>query len=83
MTYEVYIDRDVIRALKKLKEGDRGRIREAFLKLESFPHGLDVKKLYGTKNKYRIRVGRYRILVAIEGYKITVLAVLHRKHAYK
>jgi len=44
---------------------------------------LDVKKLIGTGNKYRVRIGDYRVLIELERDSIVVFAVLHRKRAYR
>jgi mRNA interferase RelE/StbE len=43
----------------------------------------DIKKLKGSINIYRLRVGDYRVLFELEGTVITVYDVLHRKDAYR
>ena len=42
----------------------------------------DVKKLEGQKNRYRLRVGSYRVLFRLDGPVIHVYAVKQRKEAY-
>ena len=43
---------------------------------------LDIKKLRGCKNHYRLRVGNYRILFELERpRRIIVYAILPRKQA--
>jgi len=44
---------------------------------------MDVKKLAGTRNIYRARVGDYRILIELDIHTLKVFSVLHRKKAYK
>ena len=39
----------------------------------------NVKKLKGSTNEYRLRVGNYRALFALEGRTVTVYAVGNRK----
>jgi len=48
-----------------------------------FTPRLDVKKLRGYRNHYRLRVGEYRILFELEKQrKAIVYAILPRKQAY-
>lgn len=41
--------------------------------------GGNVKKLKGSHNEYRLRVGDYRVLFELEGRTVTVYAVGNRK----
>ena len=43
----------------------------------------DVKKLTNFTPEYRLRVGEYRVLFEVDGDKIVIYRVLHRKDAYK
>ena len=45
--------------------------------------GSNVKKLKGSSNEYRLRVGDYRVLFALEGRRATVYAVGNRKDIYR
>ncbi len=48
--------------IAKMSTGDRERVLEATdLILSGNLHGLDVKKLRGSENIFRVRVGSYRI----------------------
>ena len=60
------------------------RIRTALKSMSNNPGNSDVKKLKGVKNLWRLRVGDFRVLLRIEGKKITVYAlrVKHRREAY-
>lgn len=54
------------------------------LRDEGFSKGLDIIKLRGSKNHYRIRVGEYRILFELTPDKtIIVYAILSREAAYQ
>ncbi|SPF52039.1 Cytotoxic translational repressor of toxin-antitoxin stability system [Candidatus Desulfosporosinus infrequens] len=46
---------------------------------------VDLKKLAGKSDKFRIRVGDYRVLISVSKEAITVYAlrVLHRRDAYR
>jgi len=41
------------------------------------------KKLLGTKNCYRFRIGKYRAVFSLEKNIITLLALNHRKDIYQ
>ena len=82
MRYEVYLRRKAIKSMKRLPQEVKERIRKAIMKLEDFPVGLDVKKIKGTSNKYRVRVGDYRIIIELQKNMITVIDVLPREKAY-
>jgi mRNA interferase RelE/StbE len=43
----------------------------------------DVKKLKDQANRYRLRVGSYRIMFALAGETIQIYAVRDRKEAYE
>jgi mRNA-degrading endonuclease RelE of RelBE toxin-antitoxin system len=43
----------------------------------------NVKALTGTDNRYRIRVGNYRIGLEIKGETIQMMRVLHRREFYR
>jgi len=83
MSYNVLIEKNAIKEIKKFPAHDIQKIKEAIKKLLDFPARMDVKKLAGTRNIYRIRIGNYRILIELEIYTLKVIAVLLRKKAYK
>jgi mRNA interferase RelE/StbE len=77
-----------IKDLKKLKKiPDYSQIR--LTAFESIPecHNIteinNLKKIKGTKNAYRIRVGDYRLGVFIQNETITFSRVLHRREVYR
>ena len=63
----------------------KNKIKEALRELETtWPlTRLDIKKLKGYDNHYRIRVGDYRILFFHESGTAKVYDVSHRSDAYK
>lgn len=80
-------------ALKHSAEKDLDSINEPFISsiineienLEKNPRNEKVKKLVGKDNKYRLKVGYYRVLFFIDEEEkiIKIARVLHRKDAYK
>ena len=85
MEYTVLLERRVVKQLRSLSPETSTRIADALEALrEGFSAHLDIKKLKGLKNRYRVRVGDYRILFELVPTKrIIVYAVLPREKAYE
>ncbi len=83
MNYDVLIEKNVLKEIKKFPANDVNRIKKALSKLPAFPVGMDAKKMAGTKNIYRVRVGDYRILIELEIHTLKVFSVILRRSAYK
>jgi len=82
----VYVERKAKKQLGRMPEDARRRVFEALsiLEKEGFSMELDIKKLQGYGNHYRIRIGKYRVLFEFSVDKtIIVYAVLPRESAYK
>ena len=82
MKYELDIKDDAKTALRKLPEDVRREIGyRLHLLLEDFSG--DVKKLKGSKNEYRLRVGDHRVLFELVGKKVVVYTLGQRKDIYR
>ncbi|MBI4258193.1 MAG: type II toxin-antitoxin system RelE/ParE family toxin, partial [Thaumarchaeota archaeon] len=70
--------------IRELDEKISGRVAYALGELQKgFSARLDIKKMKGYHNHYRIRVGDYRILFELrQGKTVVVYDVLPRKKAY-
>ena len=65
MSYEnqILISKRALKELKNIPESDRKIIKDRISKLAYFPFAhLDVKKLKGHENVYRLRSGNYRVI---------------------
>lgn len=82
MTYNVGFLLRALKDLERLPETDRARIVERTEALRNNLSG-DVKKLANFTPEYRLRVGNYRVLFEVEGDKIIVYRVQHRKDVYR
>ena len=73
------------RAIKDLKALPAAEVRRIMAKIEALGNDLagDVKNLTDFTEEYRLRVGNYRALFEVEGEKVVIYRVLHRKDAYK
>lgn len=77
-----------LKDLKALKstpvfESIRTLVFEEIPNLLSFEEIRNLKKLKGTENCYRIRIGDYRIGLILDDETITFVRVLHRKDIYR
>lgn len=85
MTIKVSIRRDIADKVDRLPIDPKKRIKDALKELErDWPMTrLDIKKLKGYNNHYRIHVGIYRILFFRETGEVHVYDVSMRSDAYK
>ncbi len=73
------------KAREQLRAMDKAVRRNIGLRMEALRDDLkgDVKKLEAGNNRYRLRVGTYRVLFTLEGDLIAVYAVKDRRDAYE
>ena len=87
MSYEnkILISRSALKELKSIPKNERKAIKDKISKLAYFPLArLNVKKLKGYHNVYRLRVGDYRIVFEYikEERTIKILKVGKRESVY-
>ena len=82
--YTVRIDASALKSLNALPKDDRKRLRDALDALAEDPRPSGVKKLKGSDNDWRIRVGDYRILYEIrdKALVVRVIRIGNRKGVY-
>jgi mRNA interferase RelE/StbE len=82
MTYDIEFKP---RALKDLMTLPKMAKRRVIAKIEALRNDLagDVKRLTNFTPEYRLRVVEYRVLFEVEGHKIIVYRIIHRKDAYR
>ncbi|MDB4900716.1 MAG: plasmid stabilization system [Gemmatimonadetes bacterium] len=85
MVYEISIDPAALRQMKKLTPKVRQNVGDAISALATDPRPDGVRKLSGSKDSYRIRVGDYRVLYRITDTRLLVLVVKvgHRRDVYR
>jgi mRNA interferase RelE/StbE len=83
--YRVELRPAALRDLRKLEFAVRRRIGAAIDELAQTPRPVGVEKLQGQENRYRVRVGEYRILYEIEDRALLILVVRvgHRREVYR
>lgn len=75
MTYTLRVERAAGKAFDKLPPVTKQRIAAAIDGLAENPRTTGVIKLAGAENGYRLRVGHYRVVFAIDDATATVSVV--------
>lgn len=71
--------------LKDLPSDAIGRLFPRIRELAENPRPVGCKKLHGYKDRWRIRVGSYRIVYAIDNgqRRVDITRIAHRKDVYE
>jgi len=66
------------------KETQR-RIKTALDRLITYPQNVDLKKLHGSPERWRLRVGDWRVILRIDREQMIlyVLRIRHRREVYR
>jgi len=84
-SYTINLASSVNRDLRKVERQAVSRITAAIDALGDEPRPNGSRKLVGSLHTYRIRVGEYRVIYAVDddAREIVVERVRHRKDAYR
>jgi len=82
--YEVLLERRAERDLKKLAKETFYRILPKIKGLSENPKPAGCRKITGSKNDWRIRIGDYRVIYEIDEKEKTVkvMRIRHRREVY-
>ncbi|MGQ0602878.1 MAG: type II toxin-antitoxin system RelE family toxin [Anaerolineales bacterium] len=85
MAYVVVLTPAAEREHRKLPREVREQISPALLALEDTPRPHGSTKLSGSENRWRIRVGDYRVVYGIDdtAQRVRVLRIAHRREVYR
>jgi mRNA interferase RelE/StbE len=83
--YSVLLERAAERDLRQLPANIHNRVIRAIQALASEPRPAGCRKLTGSKNDWRIRLGDYRIVyeIADAAHEVRVNRVRHRRDVYR
>lgn len=83
--YSVEFSRTAKKQLLAQDRESQDRILRAIDGLTRNPHPQGCRKLHGSHDTYRIRVGRFRVVYQIEARRLVVLVLKlgHRKDIYR
>lgn len=82
MEYTIEFKPKAIKDLDSLQPDIAKRIVEKVSRLSQNLEG-DVKRLTNFTPEYRLRVGDYRVLFEVEGNRVVVYRVRHRRDVYR
>ena len=82
MEYEIEFKPKAIKDLDSLPADIAKRVVEKASRLSQNLEG-DVKRLTNFTPEYRLRVGDYRVLFEVEGNRVVVYRVRHRREVYR
>ncbi len=82
--YKIFFKKSVWKDFKAIPDKDLNKILQSIESLGENPRQPGSKKLSG-QERYRFRVGRYRIIYSIQDEELTiwVVKVGHRKDVYR
>jgi mRNA interferase RelE/StbE len=87
MNYEVRFYKDAIKSIKNLDTPTRNRILDHIKILSENPRNpeLDIKKMQGLEDRFRLRIGSYRIIYSVfnDQLIIVIIKVGTRGDVYK
>jgi mRNA interferase RelE/StbE len=83
--YEVLLEQSAERDLKRLPSADFQRLISHIKALAENPRPSNCRKITGSKNDWRIRVGTYRAIYEIDekAKAVKILRIRHRREAYR
>jgi mRNA interferase RelE/StbE len=85
VSYSLFVAATADRQLGKLTRAVQARLDPAIDALADDPRPHGSRKMQGTKSSYRIRVGDYRVIYAVDDQarRVDVLTVAHRRESYR
>lgn len=83
--YAIVFARSARKELEDLPRNIGSRILQRIESLAANPRPSGVKKLVGTTNLWRIRIGEYRVIYSIDDQKrlVDIVMIRHRSDAYQ
>jgi mRNA interferase RelE/StbE len=85
VSYTVIISRPAQKEIRSLDQVVRVRVLQALRALATEPRPTGCRKLIGSQNRWRIRIGDYRTIYAVNDSSrvVEIIAVRHRSKAYE
>ncbi|HEB71846.1 MAG TPA: type II toxin-antitoxin system RelE/ParE family toxin [Nitrospirae bacterium] len=83
--HDVWLERTAERNLERLSNDNFHRVVLRIKALSKNPRPSGCRKITGSANDWRVRVGDYRVIYEIDDKKksVKVLFIKHRKDAYR
>ncbi|MBF0473794.1 MAG: type II toxin-antitoxin system RelE/ParE family toxin [Nitrospirae bacterium] len=83
--YKIVIKKSATKEMNNITDPDFSKIAKTILSLNEKPYPYPQSKRLKGEDKYRLRVGNYRIVYTIDEKQrlITIFKVCHRKDVYR
>jgi len=83
--YSIFLKPSAIKDLRPIPADVQRLIKGRLMRLADDPFPPDCKKLSDNDSMFRVWQGKYRIIytVDIQNHSITILAIEHRREAYR
>jgi len=77
MNYEIKFHKDAFKYLQKQDSNSRNRILDHLEILSEDPRHpeLDIKKMQGVDNQFRLRIGSYRVIYSIIDNELIIIVI--------
>jgi len=83
----VKIDKSLVKDIRKINsESINNKLAKVIVEIQKADKMADIsnlKKIQGTKDYYRIRMGNHRLGMIIKKGEVELIRILHRKDVYK
>lgn len=83
----VKIDKSLMKDIRKINsESINNKLAKVIIEIQKANKIADIsnlKKIQGTRNYYRIRMGNYRLGMIIKKEEVEIIRILHRKEVYR
>ncbi len=86
MSYEIFISPNALKFLDKSELKRKVALEDKINSLKDFPNvNMDIKKMKGMGDVYRIRIGKIRVLFDVDkkDYAITIIKIDFRGNIYR
>lgn len=83
--YEILLERGAEKDLKRLPDEIFRRVVNRIKTLSENPKPSGCRKITGSKNDWRVRIGDYRIVYEIDekAKAVKIMIIKHRREAYR
>jgi len=86
LSYKIEFVNSAAKQFRKLSIDIRNRVLTTIriLRIDPFSEILNIRKIRGRRDLYRLRIGDYRLIYSIEDQTaILIIRIRHRKDAYR
>jgi mRNA interferase RelE/StbE len=83
LKYELLYTKRAARDISRLDQATKERLRTTLVQYAQSPFDYAKKMVDPALGTYRFRIGEYKVIFDVEGNKIVVLRVGHRRKIYR